>query len=114
MLEIVADLAPKSQLFYATAFGGPASFAQNIIDLRVAGCDVIVDDVGYADEFPFQDDQIAQAVNLVTANGAMYSVYRRATVVDSPAITGHSVAGVRMMLVARVCSVATIRPPWGA
>ena len=72
MLEIVYDLAPGAQLFFATAFGGAASFAQNILDLRAAGCDIIVDDVFYANESPFQDGIIAQAVNSVTASGALY------------------------------------------
>ncbi len=72
MLEIVYDLAPGAQLFFATANGGLAQFAQNILDLRAAGCDVIVDDVAYFAEGVFQDDIISQAVNAVTANGALY------------------------------------------
>src|SRR5262249_21784212 len=72
------------QLFFATAFGGITSFAQNIRDLRTAGCDIIVDDVFYFVETPFQDGQapgvvsntnggvVIQAVNDVTASGAMY------------------------------------------
>ncbi len=55
MLEIIHDLAPGAQLFFATADGGEAGFAQvNIIALRTNGCDIIVDDVGYFDESPFQ------------------------------------------------------------
>src|SRR5262249_47399889 len=61
MLEIVADLAPKAELFFATGGGGPAQFAQNIRDLRAAGCDIIVDDLIYFDESPFQDGMVAQA-----------------------------------------------------
>ncbi len=73
MLEIVHDLAPGAQLFYATAFAGPASFAQNILDLRNRyGCDIIIDDVGYFNESPFQDGIIARAVNQVTADGALF------------------------------------------
>lgn len=72
MLEIVHDLAPGAQLFFATADGGEAGFAQNIIALRTNGCDIIVDDVGYFDESPFQDGIIAQAVNTVTTGGALY------------------------------------------
>ncbi|HXQ73950.1 MAG TPA: S8 family serine peptidase [Pyrinomonadaceae bacterium] len=82
MLEIVHDLAPGAQLFYATALGSITQFAQNIRDLRAAGCDIIVDDVFYFVESPFQDGQLAptntnggavtQAVNDVTAAGAMY------------------------------------------
>ena len=72
MLEIIHDLAPGAQLYFATAFNGEASFAQNILDLRSNGCNVIVDDVGYFDESPFEDGIIAQAVNSVTASGALY------------------------------------------
>ncbi len=72
MLEIIHDLAPGAALYFATAMHSPASYAQNILDLRAAGCDIIVDDVMYEDESPFQDGLIAQAVNTVTANGALY------------------------------------------
>jgi subtilisin family serine protease len=73
MMEIVYDMAPGIQLFFASAFNGPDSFADNIRTLRnVYHCDVIVDDVSYSDESPFQDGVIAQAVNDVTAAGAVY------------------------------------------
>ncbi len=72
MLQIVHDLAPGAQLFYATAFTSEAGFAQGILDLRAAGCDIICDDVFYFNEPPFQDGLIAQAVNTVTADGAIY------------------------------------------
>jgi hypothetical protein len=84
ILEIIHDVAPGAQLFFATAFGGITSFAQNIRALRAAGCDIIVDDVFYFVETPFQDGQapgvasttnggvVIQAVNDVTASGALY------------------------------------------
>jgi len=84
MLEIIHDLAPDAKLYFATAFTSIESFAQNIHDLRTAGCDIIVDDVFYLQESPFQDGQaptvfaeldggiVTQAVNDVTADGAMY------------------------------------------
>ena len=72
MLEIVHDLAPGAQLFFATAVGGLERFAINILDLRAAGCNVIVDDIGYPEEAAFQDGIVAQAVNVVTDNGALY------------------------------------------
>jgi subtilisin family serine protease len=72
MLEIVNDLAPGAQLYFATAFGSEAGFAQNILDLHSNGCNIIVDDVSYFDESPFQDGIVAQAVNSVTADGALY------------------------------------------
>ena len=84
MLEIIHDLAPGAQLYFATAFTSLTSFANNIRALRAAGCDIIVDDVFYYVETPFQDGQassvvsttnggvVIQAVNDVTADGAMY------------------------------------------
>ena len=84
MLEIVHDIAPGAQLYFATALGGAANFANNIRALRNAGCDIIVDDVFYFAETPFQDGQapgvvspnnqgaVAQAVADVTAAGALY------------------------------------------
>jgi subtilisin-like proprotein convertase family protein len=73
MMEIVHDVAPGAKIFFATAFNGPESFADNIRRLRFEfGCDVIVDDVIYFFESPYQDDIIAQAVDDVTADGALY------------------------------------------
>lgn len=73
MLEIVHDLAPEAQLYFATAWTSKAGFATNIRKLYDDHkCDVIVDDVGYLDEFPFQDDYLAQAVNYVTSKGVLY------------------------------------------
>ncbi|WP_395739382.1 choice-of-anchor D domain-containing protein [Prosthecobacter sp.] len=72
MLEIVQDLAPDAQLYFATANPSTAQFAQNIRDLAAAGCTVIVDDVGYFSESPFQDATVAKAVVDVSAAGVMY------------------------------------------
>ncbi|MGQ0621999.1 MAG: S8 family serine peptidase [Panacagrimonas sp.] len=72
MLEIVHDMAPGAELGFATAFNGQASFAQNILDLAAAGCDIIVDDIIYLNESPWQDGPVAQAVNTVTAAGVLY------------------------------------------
>ena len=73
MLEIIHDVAPNAELGFATAFNGDASFADNIRALRFElNCDVIVDDIIYFKEAPFQDWIIAQAVNDVIADGALY------------------------------------------
>src|SRR5215475_3032617 len=72
MLEIVHDMAPGAKLFFATAFNGIDSFADNIRALRAAGCDIIVDDILYFAESPFHDDIVTTAVNEVIADGAMY------------------------------------------
>lgn len=72
MMEIVHDLAPGADIFFATAFAGQASFAANILALQAAGADVIVDDVGYFASPVFQDGIIAQAVDTVVDLGAPY------------------------------------------
>lgn len=72
MLEIIHDLAPGAKLYFATATTSIESFAANIRALRAAGCDIIVDDVIYTSESPFQDDILAQAVEDVVADGALY------------------------------------------
>jgi hypothetical protein len=72
MLEVVYDIAPGAQLFFATGDTGEAQFATNIQNLAAAGCNIIVDDLTYYDEGVFQDGIIAQAVNTVTAKGVLY------------------------------------------
>jgi len=72
MMEIVQDIVPGAQLFFATASTSEASFANNIIQLGQAGCFVVVDDVSYSDEDPFQDSTVAQAVNTFVAGGGIY------------------------------------------
>jgi hypothetical protein len=72
MMEIVQDLLPGAELIFATAFNGDASFANNILSLQAAGCSIIVDDVTYFNESPFQDMVIAQAVNSVSDAGVLF------------------------------------------
>ena len=73
MMEIVHDIAPDAKLFFATAQSTQSQFAANIRTLRFTyGCDIIVDDFTYFIEAAFQDGTIAQAVNDVTADGALY------------------------------------------
>jgi uncharacterized repeat protein (TIGR01451 family) len=72
MLEIVHDLAPGAALGFASALPDEATFAQNILDLAASGCNIIVDDIIYLDESPFEDGPVAQSVNTVTAAGVLY------------------------------------------
>jgi subtilisin-like proprotein convertase family protein len=87
MLELVHDIAPGAQLYFASGFNGLANFAQNVRALRAAGCTIIIDDIGYSNESVFQNGQAAnvispnnggvvvQAVNDVTVGsmaGALY------------------------------------------
>jgi subtilisin family serine protease len=72
MLEIVHDVAPGAQLLFASGNNGLASFASNIIALKNRGANVIVDDLAYFSEPMFQDGIVAQAVDTVAAQGAVY------------------------------------------
>ena len=72
MLEIIHDLAPGAELYFADGIGGSAQMAQNIENLCAAGAHIIVDDIGYLGASAFQDDVIAQAVSAVAANGCYY------------------------------------------
>ena len=72
MAQLIHDIAPGASLSFHTAFTGQANFAQGIIELRAAGADIIVDDITYFSAPFFQDGVIAQAVDQVVADGAMY------------------------------------------
>jgi hypothetical protein len=72
MAEIVHDVAPGSSLAFHTANNGQADFAQGILQLADAGCNVIVDDVIYFAEPYFQDGIIAQAIDQVKDKGVTY------------------------------------------
>ncbi|MEZ5894241.1 MAG: hypothetical protein R3C58_13995, partial [Parvularculaceae bacterium] len=72
MAQLIYDSAPDSSIAFHTAFNGEADFAQGIIDLALAGADVIVDDVIYFAEPMFQDGIIAQAADEVARLGVPY------------------------------------------
>ena len=72
LLEIVHDLAPGAELYFATGNGGEARMAENIEALCEAGANVIVDDVGYLTEPVFQDGIITQGVNAAVADGCFF------------------------------------------
>ena len=72
LLEIVHDLAPGAELYFATGQGGQAQMAANIESLCAAGANVIVDDIGYTREAAFQDDIVAQGVNAAVTDGCYF------------------------------------------
>jgi len=70
--EIVHDLAPGAKIAFHSGFPGQAAFANGILSLAEAGCNIILDDIMYPDEPMFQDGIIAQAVNKVVKNNVAY------------------------------------------
>ena len=72
MLEVVHRLAPAAQLYFATADNGEEQMAANIATLVADGCNIIIDDIAYSDESPFQDDTISQAIDAAAARGVLY------------------------------------------
>ena len=72
MLEIVHDLAPDAELLFHTGYPNVASMVNAIEGLTQEGSDVIVDDLFFHDEFPFQDDVIAQAAEDAISAGVHY------------------------------------------
>lgn len=76
MMEHVYDIAPDAQFYgFATAFGGEATFAQNIAALRTtAGMHIICDDIGYLGEPMYEDGPVADAVNTHTDTGIYFAL----------------------------------------
>ncbi|CAN5338127.1 hypothetical protein BH11PLA2_BH11PLA2_50270 [soil metagenome] len=77
MLELVHDIAPGADLLFATGFndGGDVEFAENIsklADPNQGNCNVIVDDLFYANEPFYQRGVIAQAVAKAYDGGVHY------------------------------------------
>jgi hypothetical protein len=69
MLQIIHDIAPEANLAFRTGFINSVDFAQGIMELKDAGCNIIVDDITYITEPFFRDGIVAQAVNTVVAEG---------------------------------------------
>ncbi|MCB1590211.1 MAG: hypothetical protein KDI56_14980, partial [Xanthomonadales bacterium] len=63
LLEIIHDLAPGASLGFARAGPNAAVMAANIRALRLAGCDVIIDDAYFLTEPVFQPGVIGQAID---------------------------------------------------
>lgn len=72
MLQLIHDLAPGADLQFSTVGASQNTFADGIRNLREAGSDVIVDDVGFFDEPFFQEGVIDRAIDDVNDDGATY------------------------------------------
>ena len=72
MIEGMHAIAPGATFAFYTADFGEVDFAAGIAALAAAGCNIIVDDVGFSDETFYQDGVAAQAVDQVVAQGVTY------------------------------------------
>jgi hypothetical protein len=73
MAELAHQVAPGAQLYFATAEGGLDTFANAVTLLQQAGCQVIVDDIGYDEEPFFQNaGTLDTAIESAVASGVSY------------------------------------------
>ncbi len=72
LLEEIYDLAPDASFVFDTAGESQQSMATAVTALQNAGCNVIIDDIGFADEPFFQPGIIDQAIDKATAAGITY------------------------------------------
>ena len=74
MAEIVHDIAPAAKMSFSAAGPTQVTMAASIRNLRTSPqtlCDIIVDDIGFADEPFFSDGIIAQAVDDVATSNSL-------------------------------------------
>jgi subtilisin family serine protease len=73
IMEVIHALAPRARLVFASGAQGADHMASAIHELwSTYNCNIIVDDITYADEPPFQDGIISRAVNAASAAGVLY------------------------------------------
>lgn len=80
MIELIHDLAPGAEILFHSAFNNPGATGSapsttiaNAIDaLRLAGADIIVDDVAILTAAKYQDGAAAQAVDRAFSAGIPY------------------------------------------
>ena len=71
-LSVLHQLAPGSDLYFATGLGGPRRFAANIQALCQAGADIIVDDLFDYRETIYPGGRMAQGIQAAVAEGCVY------------------------------------------
>ena len=72
MLEIVHDLAPEAELYFASSGTSEADIVNSIDILEQAGCVIICDDIVNTHEPSFMDGQIALRITQFANNGGIY------------------------------------------
>jgi Subtilase family len=74
MAEIVHDIAPATKIAFAACGPTQASMANSIRNLRTNGqalCDIIVDDIGFADEPFFSDGILSKTIDDVVTSSSL-------------------------------------------
>jgi len=72
MMQIMHDIAPAADLAFYTADISEQNFADGIIALADAGCNIICDDFTYDDEPFFQTGVVANAIQQVVQRGVIF------------------------------------------
>jgi hypothetical protein len=72
MMQIVHDIAPAANLAFYTADISEQDFANGIVALANAGCNIICDDFTYDDEPFFQSGLVAGAIQQVEQQGVIF------------------------------------------
>jgi hypothetical protein len=72
MLQVIHDIAPGASLAFYTGDMSEQDFANGILALGAAGCNVICDDLGYFDEPFFQSGVVSEAIKTVESQGVTY------------------------------------------
>ncbi len=73
ILEIVHDLSPGAELYFHDCGNNTIAFNNAITELAQAGCDIIVDDIGWIAEPFFEDGSVAQHVaDVMNTYGLVY------------------------------------------
>ncbi|MGD9488045.1 MAG: S8 family serine peptidase [Calditrichaceae bacterium] len=74
MLEIIHDLAPGAGLAFSEGIESSTEFINSINDLVAAGCQVVVDDIGFFGEPWFEEGPIASAArDAIVNDGIVYA-----------------------------------------
>jgi hypothetical protein len=72
MAQLVHGIAPGAEIVFATGYAGRDATADAILDLADAGADIIVDDLGFADEPYYQQSVVSLAIAQVRDQGVAY------------------------------------------
>jgi len=72
MIEAIHDIAPSAKIKFCSGANGYFRFIDCIYRLQAAGATIIIDNVQYAQEFVYADDDATSAVDYVKSQGVTY------------------------------------------